>query len=473
MIYFACLEKEFSKEIEYAMEHLFRVMNVDWRLTEPEKAKLLGSSDYLIIYGDVPSQLNDNTFLCPVLFIQNSHLLFGRKFGKKESMPDMPHVTDEFVSLYRSSSKENMTDTNIEILPYDIVADVFFMITRYEEYSEINPVGRDGFGRFSATVSLAYRYGFLNRPVVDEWALYIKKKFDKSGCSYTEQTINRQAKLFVTHDVDSLRKYKCQEDVMRGLFRGEISWWKLCLGIDPNNNIVQLARWEKMNQIKSDFYFLPRLGENDADYDIKDISVQSQMRKIGSMEGHEVGYHGSFWTMNDLDKHKEEIQRLKCALTNQVSVRGARQHYLKCTVPDTFSSLEEEGICYDTTLAFADMEGFRCGTSHPFPLYDVRERRALKIWEIPLIFMDVTLKNYQRYSISRLEEIWNQYEDTIRSCKGVFTILWHNNRFSEESFRSYNSFYASRIISMAKTMKSCTGMEIIEEYRRRAYDSRC
>lgn len=44
----------------------------------------------------------------------------------------------------------------------DIFASSFFMLTRWEEY--VNKK-RDNHNRFPASESLAYKFGFLNRPI--------------------------------------------------------------------------------------------------------------------------------------------------------------------------------------------------------------------------------------------------------------------------------------------------------------------
>ena len=50
------------------------------------------------------------------------------------------------------------------IIPFDIFAASFYLISRYEEYL---PQVKDEFERFPAKESLAYRHKFLHKPVVD------------------------------------------------------------------------------------------------------------------------------------------------------------------------------------------------------------------------------------------------------------------------------------------------------------------
>ena len=58
-----------------------------------------------------------------------------------------------------------------QALPFDPLAAIFYMLSRYEEYL---PHRRDEHGRFLAKESLAYRHGFLNKAVVDRWAMMVR-----------------------------------------------------------------------------------------------------------------------------------------------------------------------------------------------------------------------------------------------------------------------------------------------------------
>src|SRR5690606_34476047 len=62
------------------------------------------------------------------------------------------------------------------VFPFDIFAAGFYLLSRYEEYS--NPE-KDSHGRFEAISSLAYKKGFLPKPVIDEWAFAIFKILKK------------------------------------------------------------------------------------------------------------------------------------------------------------------------------------------------------------------------------------------------------------------------------------------------------
>jgi hypothetical protein len=61
-------------------------------------------------------------------------------------------------------------------LPFDIFAASFYLVSRYEEYLEFKP---DEFGRFPSSSSVAFKNGFLGKPIIDLWAKELAKAFLK------------------------------------------------------------------------------------------------------------------------------------------------------------------------------------------------------------------------------------------------------------------------------------------------------
>ena len=61
-------------------------------------------------------------------------------------------------------------------LPFDPLAAIFYMASRYEEYL---PHYSDLHGRFVAKDSLAFKEGFIETPVIDQWALIVRDLITK------------------------------------------------------------------------------------------------------------------------------------------------------------------------------------------------------------------------------------------------------------------------------------------------------
>jgi len=118
---------------------------------------------------------------------------------------------------------------------------------------------------------------------------------------------------------------------------------------------------------------------------------------------------------------------------------GGRQHYLRWDALITAKNWEAGKLSYDSTLAYADHVGFRCGVCYEFPLYDLVERRELTVVERPLIVMEGTLLDPVYNAITQkdvmLEEI-QSLVDKIKLFHGDFTLLWHNSYFERDWYAS-------------------------------------
>ena len=88
------------------------------------------------------------------------------------------------------------------VLPFDIFAASFYCLSRYEEYL---PHITDAHGRFPAAESLAYRCHFLDKAIVDRWALMLAAKI--SECYPERYRHLHQGILLYVGDLMLLRKY--------------------------------------------------------------------------------------------------------------------------------------------------------------------------------------------------------------------------------------------------------------------------
>ena len=124
-------------------------------------------------------------------------------------------------------------------------------------------------------------------------------------------------------------------------------------------------------------------------------------------------------------------------------MRGIRYHYLRCLYHETLPLLERAGFDYDTSLAFAEHEGFRCGCSFPFRPYHLGEERPLDLVELPLAVMDGSLQepHYRGLDAAGAERAAAAVLDRVGRSGGGVSILWHNNRFDRRAARGYDGVY--------------------------------
>ena len=162
--------------------------------------------------------------------------------------------------------------------------------------------------------------------------------------------------------------------------------------------------------------------------------------------GFEIGLHAGYRTLGDSGRLAEEKGRLAGILGH--GRFGGRQHYLRFRVPDTWRDWESVGLTYDSTLTFFDHEGFRCGTCHPYRPFDLERNRELGLWEIPLIVMDGTLRDYRRLSPAAAATHALALAKRCEAVGGTFALLWHNSSL-EGSWRAWSEVYEGLVAWLA------------------------
>jgi len=318
----------------------------------------------------------------------------------------------------------------------DIIAATLFMLTRWEE--TVVP-DRDEHGRFPATASVAYKQGFLDRPIVDEYAL-ILREWLKVLCPHWHPEPRKFA-VKLSHDIDHVQRFPNWRKGVRTLLGDVLKRRDLGLAKESAiNTLAQIAnpRWDhyyrgiyklaelsKAYGFSNDaFYFMAAdPGPFDQGYDIQAPFVRECIETL-LQGGFEIGLHPSYKTFGEPVRLLEEKARLDAVLG--YSEYGSRQHYLRCQVPDTWRHWEQAGFAYDSTMTYADRAGFRCGTCHPFRPFDLHQNRELDLWEIPLIVMEGTLIHYRHLTPQQAEQRILELAKRCCQVEGTFTLLWHN-----------------------------------------------
>lgn len=338
------------------------------------------------------------------------------------------------------------------------------MLTRYEEVVNIEAYKNEKFNRFLASESLAFKNNFLDRPIVNEHIDLLWGWIDIFNLGYKKKKWwgDKDFVACLTHDVDMVTKFKSIKNIIRPcaslmLKNKDI---KKALSIfstylkkkknykkDPFWTFDYIMYIEKKYSFKSSFYFMSG-GTSDFDnlYNIRDKKVLNLIDNI-EKEGFEAGYHCSFNSYNNFEIMKKEKYILDELVENKPY--GCRQHFLRFQVPLTWRYQEKLALLYDTTLSYADTEGFRCGTCFPYKPYDLLENRVINILEIPLIVMEGSLQNpnYGGYTPEQGLNKTKNLIDTVKKYNGVFTILYHNS-----SFDPYNCMWNGWKETYEKTM---------------------
>lgn len=330
----------------------------------------------------------------------------------------------------------------------DLFAAAFFMLTRWEEHADGT---RDRHGRFPAEASLAVRAGFLHRPVVDEYTEMLWGMLRHLGCPQ-ERRVRRFA-LAVTHDVDiplrwNLRRALkiCAGDLAlrrspRLAVENAASYLLTRSGLqrDPFDTFDTLMDLSEEIGVVSRFYFM---AGGDSPHDPGDYLHRPFIRRLFSRireRGHEIGFHPSYNACTDGEMWRRELAALSAAAGEPV--RGGREHYLRFDVPATWQLWEDNGMAYDSTLGYAEQPGFRCGTCHDYPVFNILTHRVLRLRELPLIAMDTTLVLYKGLAPEAALESLTALLATVARYGGTFVLLWHNSNLAVHPWKPYAGVY--------------------------------
>jgi len=324
----------------------------------------------------------------------------------------------------------------------DIISATLFMLSRWEETK--NPTV-DQHGRYLCSESVAYQQGFLDRPIVDEYAHILMLWLEAFLPRWEPQPPTFQIQL--SHDIDIVRPYLSRKTGFRQLKKDVFDrqdaknalksalhaiWPLVGAKHSPNlQSIRELARLSKQYQIKSTFYFMTAdLGEyNRNQYKLTSPWMKQALRNLQE-KGFEIGLHAGYFTFDNTELLAVEMERLSQVLGTLHF--GGRQHYLRFQVPVTWRQWEKAGLIYDSTLSFAENEGFRCGSCHAYRPFDIEQNRRIEIWERPLIIMDQTLKLYRKFSPDQGKHRILNLAQKCKQVGGTFTLLWHNTSFHGE-----------------------------------------
>ncbi|MBP6335215.1 MAG: polysaccharide deacetylase family protein [Bacteroidia bacterium] len=359
------------------------------------------------------------------IFIYSTRLLFEKG------------IRDQQISVFDWLDTKAFFATHPKyILPFDIFAASFYLLTRYEEYL---PHRRDVHGRFDARDSLAFQKGFLTKPVVDIYTLKLKELIQSH---YPEINFPEKKYQFIsTIDIDNAWAYKEKGTIrttgalLRSLFHFDFKEFAERILVltsnkkDPFDTYDHLYDLQQKYNFKSIYFFL--LG----DYDENDKNVSISRKKFQALissiaDYNQVGLHPSYASNVLTSRIRLEQSRLQKVIKSNVT--KSRQHFLKLEFPDTYRNLIECDITDDYTMGYASEPGFRAGTCNTYRYYDLAYECAAPLKIHPFVVMDATLRFYMRILPAEVMSYIGPLIQEVKKVNGTFTILWHNESISSK-----------------------------------------
>lgn len=349
---------------------------------------------------------------------------------------------------------------NSLIFHHDLLKSAFYLLSGYQEYKSAE---QDHYGRFPYKASLQHKYNFIDKPIVNYYFEIIAKAINEFSLLHgykkiTEKKHYNTFGFYLTHDIDNIDYYTFNHLLYKlkqlvGLAKNEYSLAHNLKDIgktivellkfnkkrNPDWSFAYLRELEQLFQWVSAFYFLHKdIKNQDSRYVFTEKRMQALFAFLEN-ENCEIGIHGSVASAKNAKTALIFLQELQ-SVTKQ-TILGGRQHRLIFKTPDTSLVHQSIGLKYDSSLGFAEHEGFRNSYCLPFKLYDFENDKPVNVWQIPLIVMDGTLFYYRRLSANEAFDAVEKILYEIKHFNGLFTLLWHNDFFDEARFGRVKQFY--------------------------------
>jgi len=418
----------------------FEVLPVSVHYDRPERVRDTSAAIIVVPCADDAWEALLNSRLDSLDWIQqHSATPTGAAFASTDAVPVL--FWGAGCEGGRSTFAKRQSDGSV-VFYADIIAATLFMLSRWEE--TVVP-DRDEHGRFPATASVAYKQGFLDRPIVDEYALILREWLKVLLPRWEPE--RRPFSLQLSHDVDHVRRFPSLISAVRCaggdlLKRQSITEASRSIRdaalqvVSPSSTsyvagIRQLANLSREYGFSNDvFYFMgDGPGPYGGGYDPSKPLVRQAIRALQN-SGFDIGLHASYDTLDDPERLEREKRHLEAVVG--APVRSVRQHYLRFQATKTWRHFEQAGLEHDSTMGYPDHEGFRCGTCHPFRPFDLEQDRELDVVELPLVVMDGTLRQHRGLTPTRAAHRVLELADRCAQVEGTFTLLWHNSSLTGE-----------------------------------------
>ena len=325
---------------------------------------------------------------------------------------------------------------NGNLMPFDVFAASFFLVSRYEEYlSQV----RDQYGRFRAESTWMFENDMLQKPLVNIWALALGKRLQ---AVYPDLPIKNPKFTFVpTYDIDAAWSYK-----HKGVYRTVGGFLKdLASGDrerirerhqvlrgkrkDPFDSFDFQFELQKAFKLKPIYFILcGNYDTNDKNISLRKEAFRNLIKHLGDYA--DVGIHPSFSSYLDIDKMRTEISNLSEVLHRPLT--KSRQHFLRMNLPRSYQKLIELDISDDYTMGFASQAGFRAGIADTFRFYDLENDMVTNLRVHPFALMAGTMRDYLNLDVETSLALAKQLVDEVKAVGGTFIYLTHNETLGGE-----------------------------------------
>ena len=348
------------------------------------------------------------------------------------SIPEVPTLVPcslLFEEEIHPISLDKVTMDDIEFMSFnespDLVASIFFVLSRYEEYWKVE---RDEHNRFPALCSMQSVFGWLDEPICDRWALSLLQFIGINSVTASE------FKIQPTFDIDSTFAYKGKgafrttAGILKDLSKGRINRVKDRIQVliqkrkDPFDTFDQITQIAEQYPKTRCFWLLADFGTYNKNLSYTNPQQGEIISKLSS--ACEIGIHPGYETYMNATNLALEIHRLT-SLTKK-EIRISRQHFLRLSIPETYNNLTKHNIQIDYSMGYAETTGYRMGTARQTPWFNLKTNEITSLQLQPFCYMDGTLNEYMKLSPNQAIEEVKRLKALVKEYGGTFSFIWHN-----------------------------------------------
>lgn len=323
---------------------------------------------------------------------------------------------------------------------FDIFAASFYLLTRYEEYL---PHTKDEYGRFPHTASLAYRVGFLNKPLVQIWIADLAKKMQTV---FPEISFKHPSFRFTpTYDIDIAYSFKGKgwlRNIGGFLKSPSLSRVAVLVGLqkDPYDVYQLLHELHSKHTLSAVYFFLVASSRGQYDKNISPYSFRMWRLFKQHAKKYTVGIHPSWKSYGNVHTIRKEKKILESATDKPITL--SRQHYIRLNLPETYEELIEADITQEYSMGYGSINGFRASVAAPFFWYNLAKENTTPLRIFPFCWMDAnSFYEQQQDANTSLSEL-QYYLQQCQSVNGQMITIVHNNFLGTELlFKGWRAMY--------------------------------
>lgn len=337
-------------------------------------------------------------------------------------------------------------------LGFDLFAAGFFLITRYEEYTEYEP---DEYGRYAHWNSMAWKEGFLHQPLVDIWLIEFAQQLQ---LKYSSLTIHHSSFNFVpTYDIDIAWSYK-----HKGFWRSVGASLNHPSSIpkrlrvmngkekDPFDSYNWINELHEQYALHPIFFFLAARHKSEYDKNISPAKLPLQQLIRSSAEKAIIGLHPSVQSNVNkvlLLKERDELQWI-----SRKEIKHTRFHYIRFHLPHSYQELIAAGFTDEYSMGYGTVNGFRASTSHAYLWYDLEREESTSLRIHPFAYMEANSFYELQHSPEEALAEAKQLANEVRKVGGTFITIFHNHMLgTDPMFTGWKEMYEVLVGSVIPT----------------------